>query len=327
MNSPEGSFMHPRIEHQVSINHVNRLTAHFDMAELKSLTQRLVLLRIAYGINDKSRSKQTFTNAYLAELTGCTENNVQTALKGLVDKGLLRASRNRATSSRTIYDLLIDCPSDCITKGHYCTWERQLLNEKAARNGGDNTSEMANREPHSGGSNKDNKENKENKEKNTVNAHSEMSRLRRLIPLETFEEVISEFFNDSLEHRALETNTDTAYAVFLQMVATSPQKISDPLAWVSSIARDNPLRLLAGAPGSTPKQPPKAKLGFEESMTLICQDLGIDYVAEFEGSKRKRPLWELHSKGKLTASAVIASYNSVREPSEKLLASTPSNAY
>jgi hypothetical protein len=258
---------------------------------------------------------------------------------------------------------MIDCPTDCDkTKSHYCAWEKVILKEKRDKN----ETQTALNINRSGGSNREHRDNRDNRDdrddRDQILEHTSfeenedlnsklwaaMEQLQKRFSMRDYERLVDELVSeyggdyDNPGINAINGDNGRGYQGALKLLAEKivirGEKVSDPYAYLQTVLAQDSLKVLAYATKDLinpqqpkkpqqPKQQTKQKLGFVEAVTLICSELGIDYEAEFVGSQRKRDLYELHSNGKLTASAVLASYNSVREPLEKLLMATESNAY
>jgi hypothetical protein len=328
----------------MSFHHYRRLTEHSDLSNLEALSpvQALIAVTLASRQNDNPAKPFRASARYLSEVTGRSENAISKACQSLVDLGLFSSeSDNRRRGN--IYLLLVECPDDCRhAKSHYSKAERALIkpansavmddvdplnDEKGLSN---NTPEY----PTEMGTNRT--------DRTYTTDKTFVSPLTQHYSPFTYEQ-LGEYLDGLITYQdrdqeavldALATD-GRPYDIALGIIrdAQSKRPVTDPLAYIGKIFTEKPLRLLAGAPGSTPRNPIFKKAagegswsveGYEQAISHLCQDLGIDYLEEFGNSKRDKRLRELHLLKALTLDAVRESYNSVREPSDWLeLTSNP----
>jgi hypothetical protein len=340
----------------VSFHHYRRLTEHSDLSNLEGLTalQALIATTLAIRQNDNPAKPFRASARYLADVTGRSENAINKACQSLVDVGLFSSeSSNRRRGN--IYLLLLDCPEDCHNrKSHYSRAELALI--KITNGSGqttpvsavmddvdplndekgltDNTPEY----PSARGTNRT--YTTDTTDKTFV---SPLTRGQQPLYSPFTYGQLSEYLDGltTFPDRDQETVLDALatdgrpYDIALGIIRDvhSQRPISDPLAYIGRIFTDKPLRLLAGAPGTKPRNPifkkpageeSWAAESYEQAISHLCEDLGIDYEAEFAVSARDRQLRELHLLRALTLDAVRESYNSVREPKDWLeLTSNP----
>lgn len=314
----------------MSIHHFNRLRAHFDASTLRSDSEKAVLAEIAYCINSKRRGEMTFSNSFLAERTGYSETSVQKAIKGLLDKGLIARQRNTATSAKSIYDLLIECPADCKKKGHYAPWEKALKGELSNPEQGE-LSEVSKVNLDTFEAEKNSAKltanrdltNKENIELNTETENSISDPPGALLSFADFKAAVHSVAITEAAHKAVNDDLNGAYLIALEKLNNSSTNITSPKAWFASYYRKQPH---AFVPYSASAEKAKAERpGFSELANAVCRELEVSYELEILIRKSlKDKFLKLHQIGALnakTAGALIEGYNATASEQDTIRAS------
>lgn len=315
----------------MSIHHYNRLLAHADLSNLSPL-DKLVSVFIAESINSKKPDLMRLSGAYIAETLGLTLEAVQKSTKRLVDKGIFtRNSETRKPRSGYVYALAVTCPPNCEkAKAHKTPLELSFRGSFISEIGGEKEANSTPNTVQNGVTKQDKQDNQELTNNLTVNGNFSNAGFtpKKSFTYEQFEEAIDSCWqsggslmsnNEVDGHAVVSENLERAYVNALHIVEKKQEtgRVSDPLAYVLTIYEENPLRLLAEAPGTSTARKQAKDLGsYEERVIDLCAQLGINYQDEFAGSRRESTLKQNHLDGRLTLKAVKEAYNANPNRSE-----------